>query len=75
MIALRELNLSFVNKHFRYSVGPPGFQDLMQKEYVFKLSFKNHIYFFRTQSQHMYDRWLTVLRSTTQSQDFKNMVN
>lgn len=58
-----------------YSVGPPNFQDVVQKEYVFKLSFKNHIYFFRAESEHTYDRWLSVLRSTTQSQDFKNMVN
>lgn len=60
---------------FRYSVGPPGYQDAVQKEFVFKLSFKNHIYFFRAESEHTYNRWLEVLRSTTQSQDFKNMSN
>lgn len=59
----------------RYSVGPPGYQDAVQKEFVFKLSFKNHIYFFRAESEHTYNRWLEVLRSTTQSQDFKNMSN
>lgn len=56
----------------RYSVGPPSFQDTIQKEFVFKLSFKNHVYFFRADSEHTYNRWMEVLRSTTQTQDFKN---
>lgn len=55
-----------------YSVGPPSFQDTIQKEFVFKLSFKNHVYFFRADSEHTYNRWMEVLRSTTQTQDFKN---
>lgn len=58
-----------------YSVGPPGYQDAVQKEFVFKLSFKNHVYFFRAESDHTYNRWLEVLRSTTQTQDFKNMIS
>lgn len=57
---------------YSYSVGPPGFQDAVQKEFVFKLSFKNHVYFFRAESEHTYNRWMEVLRSTTQTQDFKN---
>ncbi|KAH8407753.1 hypothetical protein KR222_000224 [Zaprionus bogoriensis] len=56
-----------------YTVGPPGHQDTVQKEFVFKLSFKNHVYFFRAESAHTYNRWLEVLRSTTQTQDFKNV--
>ncbi|XP_059219695.1 FERM, ARHGEF and pleckstrin domain-containing protein 1 isoform X2 [Stomoxys calcitrans] len=56
-----------------YTVGPPGMQDAVQKEFVFKLSFKNHEYFFRAESMHTYERWLEVLRSTTQTQDFKNI--
>ncbi|XP_030078798.1 FERM, ARHGEF and pleckstrin domain-containing protein 1 isoform X2 [Drosophila hydei] len=56
-----------------YTVGPPGHQDAVQKEFVFKLSFKNHVYFFRAESAHTYNRWLEVLRSTTQTQDFKNV--
>lgn len=39
-----------------YTVGPPGIQDAVQKEYVFKLSFKNHTYFFRAESEHTYQR-------------------
>lgn len=57
-----------------YVVGPPGYQDAVQKEFVFKLAFKNHIYFFRAESEHMYMRWLEVLRSTTFTQDFKGML-
>ncbi|KAH8294883.1 hypothetical protein KR018_003853, partial [Drosophila ironensis] len=56
-----------------YTVGPPCHQDAVQKEFVFKLSFKNHVYFFRAESAHTYNRWLEVLRSTTQTQDFKNV--
>lgn len=55
-----------------YSVGAPTFQDTIQKEFVFKLSFKNHVYFFRADSEHTYNRWMEVLKSTTQTQDFKN---
>ncbi|XP_059620168.1 FERM, ARHGEF and pleckstrin domain-containing protein 2 isoform X2 [Phlebotomus argentipes] len=58
-----------------YTVGPPGVQDALQKDFVFKLSFKNHVYFFRAESEHTYNRWLEVLRSTTQTQDFKNLSN
>lgn len=54
-----------------YSVGPPGIQDAVQKEFVFKLSFKNHTYFFRAESEHTYQRWLEVLQSATQMQDLK----
>ncbi|XP_058450591.1 FERM, ARHGEF and pleckstrin domain-containing protein 2 isoform X3 [Malaya genurostris] len=54
-----------------YTVGPPGIQDAVQKEYVFKLSFKNHTYFFRAESEHTYQRWLEALRSATQMQDLK----
>lgn len=56
-----------------YTVGPPGVQDSIQKEFVFKLSFKNHVYFFRAESEYNYNRWLQVLRSTTQTQDFRSM--
>lgn len=74
-----------------YTVGPPGHLDNVLKEFVFKLSFKNHEYFFRADSIHTYNRfvfcllwwkvywnvffprWMEVLRSTTQTQDFKNI--
>ncbi|XP_053670140.1 FERM, ARHGEF and pleckstrin domain-containing protein 2 isoform X2 [Anopheles nili] len=55
-----------------YTVGPPGIQDAVQKEYVFKLSFKNHTYFFRAESEHTYNRWMEVLRSATQIQETRS---
>ncbi|XP_053661154.1 FERM, ARHGEF and pleckstrin domain-containing protein 2-like [Anopheles marshallii] len=55
-----------------YTVGPPGIQDAVQKEYVFKLSFKNHTYFFRAESEHTYNRWMEVLRSATQIQESRS---
>lgn len=39
-----------------YSVGPPSHQDTVLKEFVFKLSFKNHVYFFRAESLYNYNR-------------------
>lgn len=45
-----------------YTVGPPGVQDAMQKEFVFKLSFKNHVYFFRAESEISYNRCVFVLK-------------
>jgi FERM, RhoGEF and pleckstrin domain protein 2 len=39
-----------------YTVGPPSGQDAVQKEFVFKLSFKNHTYFFRAESETTYTR-------------------
>uniref|UniRef100_A0A1B0DHU2 DH domain-containing protein n=1 Tax=Phlebotomus papatasi TaxID=29031 RepID=A0A1B0DHU2_PHLPP len=45
-----------------YTVGPPGVQDALQKDFVFKLSFKNHVYFFRAESEHTYNRWLEATR-------------
>uniref|UniRef100_A0A336MRQ7 CSON005388 protein n=2 Tax=Culicoides sonorensis TaxID=179676 RepID=A0A336MRQ7_CULSO len=54
-----------------YSVGPPSALDAVQKDFVFKLSFKNHTYFFRTESETTYNRWLYVLKSATQMHDLK----
>jgi len=45
-----------------YSVGPPGVQDAVQKDFVFKLSFKNHTYFFRAESEISYERWIDNLK-------------
>ena len=45
-----------------YCVGPPGVQDAVQKDFVFKLSFKNHTYFFRAESEISYLRWRENLK-------------
>ena len=60
--------------NFRYSVGPPNVQDAVQKEFVFKLSFKNHTYFFRAESESTKQRWLETLQSTaTTSQNNRHL--
>uniref|UniRef100_A0AAR5PQZ0 Moesin/ezrin/radixin homolog 1 n=2 Tax=Dendroctonus ponderosae TaxID=77166 RepID=A0AAR5PQZ0_DENPD len=48
-----------------YSVGPPEPEDEIAKDFVFKLQYKNHIYFFRAESEYTYSRWIEVISSTT----------
>lgn len=50
-----------------YSVGPPQVDDQIGKDYVFKLQYKNHVYFFRAESEYTYTRWMEVIGSATQS--------
>jgi len=52
-----------------YNVATPNPSDNISKDYVFKLQFKNHVYFFRAESQFTFDRWLEVLSSATKSED------
>ena len=39
-----------------YTVNTPSPADEINKDYVFKLQFKNHVYFFRAESQFTFDR-------------------
>ncbi|UJR33380.1 hypothetical protein I4U23_020828 [Adineta vaga] len=39
--------------------------DGVNKDFVFKLQFKNHVYFFRAESQYAFDRWMEVVSSAT----------
>ena len=39
-----------------YSVLRPVEEDGIQKDFVFKLKFKNHVYFFRAESQYTFER-------------------
>nr|XP_023024432.1 FERM, ARHGEF and pleckstrin domain-containing protein 2 isoform X2 [Leptinotarsa decemlineata] len=50
-----------------YSVGPPAPEDQIIKDYVFKLQYKNHVYFFRAESEYTFNRWMEVIGSATQS--------
>jgi len=50
-----------------YSVDTPASQDNIDKDFVYKLQFKNHVYFFRAESQFTFDRWLEVLSTATRS--------
>ncbi|XP_076270465.1 FERM, ARHGEF and pleckstrin domain-containing protein 2-like [Rhynchophorus ferrugineus] len=49
-----------------YSVGPPSVEDQIGKDFVFKLQYKNHVYFFRAESEYTYNRWIEVINSATQ---------
>ena len=39
-----------------YSVSQPTESDGIRREFVFKLQFKNHVYFFRADNAYTYDR-------------------
>ncbi|XP_026281304.1 FERM, ARHGEF and pleckstrin domain-containing protein 2 isoform X2 [Frankliniella occidentalis] len=49
-----------------YTVSPPSESDGIYKDYVFKLQFKNHVYFFRAESKYTFSRWMEVISSATQ---------
>uniref|UniRef100_A0A8C1JFW1 FERM, ARHGEF and pleckstrin domain-containing protein 2 n=1 Tax=Cyprinus carpio TaxID=7962 RepID=A0A8C1JFW1_CYPCA len=40
-----------------YTVSTPGESDSIHKEYVFKLQFKSHVYFFRAESEYTFERY------------------
>ncbi|XP_032827961.2 FERM, ARHGEF and pleckstrin domain-containing protein 1-like isoform X1 [Petromyzon marinus] len=50
-----------------YSITLPSESDGILKDYVFKLQFKSHIYFFRAESEYTFERWMEVIRSATSS--------
>ncbi|KAL0849798.1 hypothetical protein ABMA28_011741 [Loxostege sticticalis] len=47
-----------------YGVMAPDAGDGIDKEFVFKLQFKNHVYFFRADSIFTYNRWVEVLQTS-----------
>ncbi|XP_019945741.2 FERM, ARHGEF and pleckstrin domain-containing protein 1 [Paralichthys olivaceus] len=48
-----------------YSVTVPSDSENIHKDYVFKLHFKSHVYYFRTESEYTFERWMEVIRSAT----------
>ncbi|XP_061736120.1 FERM, ARHGEF and pleckstrin domain-containing protein 1-like isoform X2 [Nerophis ophidion] len=48
-----------------YSVTIPSESENIHKDYVFKLHFKSHVYYFRSESQHTFERWMEVIGSAT----------
>uniref|UniRef100_A0A8C8FVM1 FERM, ARHGEF and pleckstrin domain-containing protein 1 n=1 Tax=Oncorhynchus tshawytscha TaxID=74940 RepID=A0A8C8FVM1_ONCTS len=50
-----------------YSVTIPTESENIHKDYVFKLHFKSHVYYFRSESEYNFDRWMEVIRSATVS--------
>jgi FERM/RhoGEF/pleckstrin domain protein 2 len=58
-----------------YRVTTPTPQDDISKDYVFKLQFKNHVYFFRAESEYTFSRWMEVIgNATNQTFDFTSDV-
>ncbi|KAL3848556.1 hypothetical protein ACJMK2_019407 [Sinanodonta woodiana] len=50
-----------------YAVSTPDEEDGIHKDHVFKLQFKNHVYFFRAESEYTFERWVEVINSATNS--------
>lgn len=50
-----------------YSVSLPREADSIHKDYVFKLQFKSHIYFFRAESKYTFERWMEVIKRASSS--------
>nr|XP_018895127.2 FERM, ARHGEF and pleckstrin domain-containing protein 1 isoform X1 [Gorilla gorilla gorilla]XP_018895128.2 FERM, ARHGEF and pleckstrin domain-containing protein 1 isoform X1 [Gorilla gorilla gorilla]XP_055215934.1 FERM, ARHGEF and pleckstrin domain-containing protein 1 isoform X1 [Gorilla gorilla gorilla]XP_055215935.1 FERM, ARHGEF and pleckstrin domain-containing protein 1 isoform X1 [Gorilla gorilla gorilla]XP_055215937.1 FERM, ARHGEF and pleckstrin domain-containing protein 1 isoform X1 [ len=50
-----------------YSLTIPSESENIQKDYVFKLHFKSHVYYFRAESEYTFERWMEVIRSATSS--------
>ncbi|XP_044288600.1 FERM, ARHGEF and pleckstrin domain-containing protein 2 isoform X5 [Varanus komodoensis] len=50
-----------------YTVSIPVEADGIQKDYVFKLQFKSHVYFFRAESKYTFERWMEVIKRATSS--------
>ncbi|XP_078513638.1 FERM, ARHGEF and pleckstrin domain-containing protein 1 isoform X1 [Lissotriton helveticus] len=48
-----------------YSLTIPSESENIHKDYVFKLHFKSHVYFFRAESEYTFERWMEVIRSAT----------
>ncbi|KAL4630702.1 FERM, RhoGEF and pleckstrin domain-containing protein 2-like isoform X1 [Arapaima gigas] len=57
-----------------YTVSTPAEGDSIQKEYVFKLQFKSHVYFFRAESEYTYERWMEVIRSAASATGRLNLL-
>lgn len=48
-----------------YTVSLPVDADNMSKNFVFKLQFKAHVYFFRAESEYSFLKWQEVLANTS----------
>ncbi|XP_017793131.1 PREDICTED: FERM, RhoGEF and pleckstrin domain-containing protein 1-like isoform X1 [Habropoda laboriosa] len=58
-----------------YTVTTPSEKDGINKDFVFKLQFKNHVYFFRAESDYTFGRWIEVIRSATQQSHVSDSFN
>ncbi|KAM4044204.1 FERM, ARHGEF and pleckstrin domain-containing protein 1 isoform 4-T4 [Anomaloglossus baeobatrachus] len=48
-----------------YSLTIPSESENIHKDYVFKLHFKSHVYYFRAENEYTFERWMEVIRSAT----------
>ncbi|XP_070607305.1 FERM, ARHGEF and pleckstrin domain-containing protein 1 isoform X4 [Erythrolamprus reginae] len=48
-----------------YSLTIPSESENINKDYVFKLHFKSHVYYFRAENEYTFERWMEVIRSAT----------
>ncbi|KAM6985673.1 FERM, ARHGEF and pleckstrin domain-containing protein 1 [Aplochiton taeniatus] len=58
-----------------YSVTIPSESENIHKDYVFKLHFKSHVYYFRSESEYTFERWMEVIRSATVSSSRTHILN
>ncbi|KAM9710069.1 FERM, ARHGEF and pleckstrin domain-containing protein 1 [Menidia menidia] len=58
-----------------YSVTTPDENENIHKDYVFKLHFKSHIYYFRSESEYTFERWMEVIRSATAPSSYSRVLN
>ncbi|KAM9343787.1 LOW QUALITY PROTEIN: FERM, ARHGEF and pleckstrin domain-containing protein 1-like [Pholidichthys leucotaenia] len=58
-----------------YSVTVPSESENIHKDYVFKLHFKSHVYYFRSESEYTFERWMEVIRSATVSSSRAHVMN
>ncbi|XP_076026227.1 FERM, ARHGEF and pleckstrin domain-containing protein 1-like [Genypterus blacodes] len=58
-----------------YSVTVPSESENIHKDYVFKLHFKSHVYYFRSESEYSFERWMEVIRSATASSGRVRILN
>uniref|UniRef100_UPI00358ED223 FERM, ARHGEF and pleckstrin domain-containing protein 1-like n=1 Tax=Myxine glutinosa TaxID=7769 RepID=UPI00358ED223 len=48
-----------------YTITTPTVSDRINKDFVFKLQFKSHVYFFRAEGRYTFNRWMEVIKSVT----------
>lgn len=58
-----------------YSLTIPSESEEIHKDYVFKLHFKSHVYYFRAESEYTFERWMEVIRSATSSASRTHMLS
>lgn len=53
-----------------YTIGLPNAEDAIYKDFVFKLQYKNHVYFFRSESEYTFNRFVIYFSSLIEINPF-----